>query len=127
MVLAFPAWTSTERNLGREEGIVTLHERRSVTGRRGRDPIESRQGAYGSGGSYGVGGGFADDEPGAKTEDSRETVPDLGSATEAPKSVVDVHTRESELNDEYLRDVRGTDQKKNGPAPAPSRTARRRR
>jgi hypothetical protein len=102
-----------------------------VTGRRGKrgsDPAEARQGAYGSGGSYGVGGAFADDEPGAKTEEMRD-VRDLESATDAPEPVPDVHTRDSELNDEYLRDVRRTDQERRGSdaAPAGRRTARRRR
>ena len=102
--------------------------RHSVTGRRGKrgsDPTKARQGAYGSGGSYGVGGAFADDEPGAKTEEMPDG-PDLESAPDAAEPVPDVHTRDSELNDEYLRDVRGTDQERPDADSAPAGARRRR-
>jgi hypothetical protein len=84
---------------------VRPHPRQKATHRdtaHDEPPYEALQGAYGSGGSYGVGGGFADDEPGSKAEESRDTVPEEGPARD---TAPDVHTRASEV-DEALGEVR---------------------
>jgi hypothetical protein len=72
-----------------------------------RNLAKALQGAYGSGGSYGVGGGFEDDEPGVPVEtgDPAETARDTVPEIDAP-AAEDVHTRESEMNDEHLREAR---------------------
>jgi hypothetical protein len=132
MLLALLGVGDQRATIGREEACVTVHGRHSVTerrGKRGSDPAKARQGAYGSGGSYGVGGAFADDEPGAKTEQMRD-VPGPESVPDAPEPVPDIHTRDSELNDESLREVRRTDKERRGsdstPAENPSTVARKR-
>lgn len=82
---------------------------------------ETLQGEYGSGGSYGAGGGFADDEPGAKAEEepARDTIPD-----DARDATPDLHTRQSESSDEYLRDVKRTDQERKAAESKRKRAAR---
>lgn len=89
---------------------MTQHSRHTAPDRseRSSDQAKSHQGAYGSGGSYGVGGGFKDDEPGSRVEEG-DGAPGA-QAEERASPVPDVHTRDAEENDEYLREVRRTDQ-----------------
>ena len=77
-----------------------------------RGQAKSHQGTYGSGGSYGAGGGFKDDEPGSRVDEG-DGAPSGEDAAQRNSPVQDVHTRVAEENDEYLREVRRTDQQRN--------------
>lgn len=89
---------------------MTARARHKVTHRHStrdeRHPTKALQGVYGSGGSYGVGGGFADDEPGSKTAEPRNGAPDLDAVRDVAP---DVHTRQSEVDDDALRELRRAD------------------
>jgi hypothetical protein len=110
--MLFASANEQQRSVARaaQEASVTAHPRHKTTRQNSSsegDAAEGLQGEYGSGGSYGVGGGFADDEPGSKAPQPRESAPDLGA-----ELVRDVHTRESEENDETLRRARRAEQER---------------